>query len=404
MPGVTPEGFEVKTLAEILERIVAAQKASPEIGPDQDYSEHGALGQINGVMAGALAELWELAEAVYQSFDPEAATFHSLDVLSSLTGTARRAATHSTVVCVVDFDAGTTIPPQARISVTSRPDVVFELDPDLYPDGFTHAGDDTVSLTFRSSVTGPVSANAGTLTVIDTVTTGWNSVTNPADAVLGRVADGDITLRQRRVDALAKRGGSTVAAIRADLLDSENRPELEGIAGVVVLENETDEWDAQGLPPHSFEVVIDDGVTPSVDNDAIAQAIHDTKPAGIPAQGLTIGTATDAAGDPVPVRFNRCTALNIWVEITVEVDPDEFPVDGVTQIENAIITFGNSLQIGGDVKSIKVKSAALTVPGVVDITAFLISTSSTLLTDANIPAGIREKAFFASNRIDVTVV
>ncbi len=405
MAGVETTGFVIKTLDEIQASIVARQKAAPEIGPNQDFSAHGALGQINGVVAQVAAELWELGEAVFQSQDPEAATDHALDVVSSLTGTRRRAATRSTVTASIDLDPGTTIPPLARVSVTGRPDIVFELDPDLYPDGFTHAGDDTVDLTFRCTVEGPIAVNAGTLEVIDTVTAGWNSVTNAADAVLGRVRDNDIVLRQRRVDGLAKRGGSTVRAIRADLLDSENNPALAGIEDAIVLENETDIYDGNtGLPPHSFEAVVDDGLTPAVADDVIAQVVFDSAPTGIPARGTESGVATDEDGNPHTTRFSRATSVSIWVEIEIEVDPDDFPADGVDQVKAAIVAKGNALKIGADVIALKIKSAPLIVPGLVDITDFDIGRSVLPTSEANVEMALRERARFDTSRVTVTVV
>ncbi|WP_457832781.1 baseplate J/gp47 family protein, partial [Staphylococcus aureus] len=45
---------------------------------------------------------------------------------------------------------------------------------------------------------GAVSAPAGTITTINTPTRGWQSVTNPADAVPGAEVESDAALRSRQ--------------------------------------------------------------------------------------------------------------------------------------------------------------------------------------------------------------
>src|SRR5262249_36114068 len=70
--------------------------------------------------------------------------------------------------------------------------------------------------------TGPLPAPAGTLTVIDTPVAGLSSVTNAADAILGRNQETDSELRIRREEELRAAGKGTVDAIRALLLEVLN--------------------------------------------------------------------------------------------------------------------------------------------------------------------------------------
>ncbi len=394
--GVTETGFVPKPQDVILAELQALQVAAPEIGPTQDFSSASALGQLNGIVSGIVAELHELAGAVWASNDPDAAFGLGLEVLCSLTGTLKRGASPSRAACTVNLDAGVTLAAGKRASVVGRPDIVFELETDVTNPGGSPAN---VPAIFVCTATGPVAANAGTLTVIDTTTGGWNSITNPEDAVRGRNVDTPIQLRQRREDQLALRGGSTLRAIQADLLDSENHPELDGIESVYTLENTTAVVDSNGLPPHTIEVIIDDGEVPAVDDDDVAQSIWDApKAGGIGTYGAESGTAVDANGDDHVVRFSRRTGVDIYVTYSLTTDGD-FPTDGDDQVLAAVLAKGASLRIGGDVIALQIRNAPFSVAGVVDVPSFAIGIAPGPTLDSNITIGARERAIFDAARV-----
>lgn len=80
--GVLPTGFARKPLAKILAEIEAS--LITEFGPDVIQTSQSPLGQINGLMADHIAELWELLEDVYQSYDPDQAEGVRLDMLGRI--------------------------------------------------------------------------------------------------------------------------------------------------------------------------------------------------------------------------------------------------------------------------------------------------------------------------------
>ncbi|MGC8170052.1 baseplate J/gp47 family protein, partial [Salmonella enterica] len=55
-----------------------------------------------------------------------------------------------------------------------------------------------ITVTATCAAIGAVSAPAGTITTINTPTRGWQSVTNPADAVPGAEVESDAALRSRQ--------------------------------------------------------------------------------------------------------------------------------------------------------------------------------------------------------------
>lgn len=77
--GVVPTGFNRKPLAVILAEMEA--KNQTEFGPQVVQTPQSPLGQINGLMADLVSELWELAEDIYQSYDPDQSEGVRLDML-----------------------------------------------------------------------------------------------------------------------------------------------------------------------------------------------------------------------------------------------------------------------------------------------------------------------------------
>lgn len=80
--GVIPSGFSRKPLAVILNEIQDAMVA--QFGPGVIQTSQSPLGQINGLMADLIAQLWEFAEDTYQSYDPDQAESVRLDTLARL--------------------------------------------------------------------------------------------------------------------------------------------------------------------------------------------------------------------------------------------------------------------------------------------------------------------------------
>lgn len=80
--GITPTGYVRKPLAVILAELEASLVT--EFGPGVIQTAQSPLGQLNGLMADHIAELWELGEDLYQSIDPDQAEGARLDVLARL--------------------------------------------------------------------------------------------------------------------------------------------------------------------------------------------------------------------------------------------------------------------------------------------------------------------------------
>ena len=392
--GVTPAGFVRKDLQTILDEFEQQQRN--DISPGLNQEADALAGQLNAVMGNATAELWEVAEAVYNSQYPDTSGGTSLDNVSAITGTTRRGETESTVICDVDIDGGFTL---LKDSVCFDPDRAddtrFLLDEDIENTGGSPA---IFSVSFTAESAGATVANAGTLIGGPELVTGWNSCTNPLDADVGTEVELDPPLRFRREEEVAGQGGSTTEAIRADVR------KVEGVLSTSVLENFTEFTDANGVPAKSFEVIVQGGA----DAD-IAQAIFDTKPSGIRPFGSTIVPVIDSEGESIDIAFTRPTVLDIFLEIDLDKDPAEYPdPDGDDQVKAATVTRGAAqFNQGQDVVLTQLNGSfeggvgIFSVAGVKDVTEIRAGFSISPAGTANLPIAVREIADFDTSRIVV---
>lgn len=369
--GVSAVGFLRKPLPVILDDLAARQRG--DIDPNWNTESDSLAGQYNGIIGDALAQLWEVLEAVYASGDRGQAEDAALDAIGALTGTLRLAATKSTVTLALHFDApAVTVPKGSVVSVLGNPAARFVTLVDVTGDAGAHY------VAAEAETAGPVHANSGTLTVIETPVTGWSggfvlggaSVINAADAVVGKPAETNAQYRRRQVSELASPGGGTVAGITADLLT------VVGVA--VVLENVTARTSSDGIPPHAFEAIVyytglDD---PGLDA-AIAASIWKNKPAGIDTHGADgIGVTvvvTDADGDH-NVAFTMAAGIRVYTAVRYTprtTDRDlivQHVIDDFTKTQ--LLADGSPnpgfLTIGSSVFASRLLCAVVDVVGVVD--------------------------------------
>lgn len=441
--GVTEAGFIGRTLLDLKEEAESNWKG--EFGDNVDLDVNSPDEQIISIIVDRLAELWELGQAVYSSFDPDKATGQAQDALCAITGTMRDPASNSTVMLTCTGSDGTLLPAGREVSV----DVTLErfatiADATLVPAGLWNTGTPyTVGTFVRTStpriyvcITAGTSAGAGTgpsgvgsdivdgtvhwryvgdglayiqveaeaantgvvaaaafsISTIETPVSGWSNVLNLTDAVPGEEEESDDALRVKREAELAAAGAGTLPAIRADVL------KVEGVTSCVVFQNNTSATDVDGRPPHSVEAVVEGG-----DDDEIGAAIFANVSAGVEPYGTTVVTVTDSQGLDWDVGFSRPTSLTIYVRVDVVKDPLVFPVDGSDQIKAAVAALDDSSPIGKNVVASRVAAAVFAVPGVLDVTLCYIRTSSPPIASTTIAVGPRERADYDTGRVTVNL-
>lgn len=442
--GLTTTGFVPKTLQIVRDEINALLRAA--FGASIKLHNKSGLGQIVGIFSEPIAQLWALGEAINSQQDPDKATGTGLEAVSVLTGTFRPAATYSTVNVVLTGVPTTPVPATNKIRTDST-DVEFQTNGDwtiaavsawvtatvyAVDDRVTNDGkvyqcvtagtsagtgpdteeevidDGTAQWTFlgegtgavdavaKATVTGPVQAFARDITTIVNQVVGWNGVINLTDANVGRDIATDSELRLLRELELAAAGSTPANALRAELL------RVPDVVSATVFYNNTDETDADGVPPHSVEALVRGPETPDSDFDqSIFDALLAGVAAGVRTHGSVSGFATDDEGTEHVMKFSRPTSVPIYVVITVIKDADEYPADGDDQIKQAIVAWGDEQTTGKNAVSRRIGAAAFDVPGVLDVVTCYIGTAPGPASEATVPINLRELATYDTTRITV---
>lgn len=190
----------------------------------------------------------------------------------------------------------------------------------------------------QNTENGAIPAKVNTIVNINTPISGLNSVINPVALTLGRERETDEELRIRHKDSVEIAGTATVPAIEGTL------GQVQGVTTSFVVENRTYVTDSQGRPPKSYECIVEGGA----DQD-IADAIWESKPAGIETYGTELVLVTDNQGNSQAVRFTRPIPVYLWARITyTKYDEETFPSDGEDTMKEALDTHISGLDLGED--------------------------------------------------------
>ena len=269
--------------------------------------------------------------ALANQFNPNYSGGVFLDALMALTGSARDAATRSTIEGVTLTGIPNTLIPAGRRAQTANREV-FELITSVVLDV---AGNGTG--TFRAVEYGPLSVAPGALNEILDNVLGWETVTNPNASTPGRLKQSDYSARRKRRNTLALQGQSLAEAITSALYD------VEGVLSLKFRENvaaTTETIDGVSMLPKSIFVCIDGGA----DLD-IATAILEKKSGGCNYNGTTtVDVVEPASGQTYPVKFKRPDEVDILARVWVRnVGSLTNPEDAV---KDAILAYAAGLQDG----------------------------------------------------------
>lgn len=282
---------------------------------------------------------------VANQINPNVAGGVFLDALVGLHFGQRRAASRSTVTATVTGTNGTIIPKGsvAKTTIGARFETMYAV---------TISGSTSVQM--QAIETGPVGADAGTLTKIETAISGWSTVTNPLAATLGGDVESDAQLRSRRLDMLGTQSTSTIAAIRSRL-----SAQVGGLISHAVVDNPTlSAKTIKGVSIAAKSIAVFTAGGASAD---IARAIYNTTPAGVPTVGATTVNVADTvvSGYSTPIKYTDAATAPVLVKVTV----DTSPLDLQTIIPELVVDYANgegatprNFVIGGDVLPFEIAS------------------------------------------------
>lgn len=160
---------------------------------------------------------------------------------------------------------------------------------------------------------------------------------------------------------------------------------------------------SDGRPPKSFEAVVQGGLASD-----IGEQIWLSKPAGIQTFGQEEVTVTDSQGIEHAIFFSRPSDSYIWVDLELTLTGDgTFPSNGISLVQDAIVSYGNGLGIGENVYIQRVLSQIFNVPGIasgsIEMASTLLETSTPSFSSGDITILESGISVWDVGRINVTV-
>ena len=273
-------------------------------------------------------------------------------------------------------------------------DVFWELDDTVIPE----SGSIDVYATCKTP--GQIYADAGTLNRIVTQTRGWESVTNSANAIVGKDIESDAAAKARQAISTARPSKTVLQGLEGGIAETA------GVLRYKIYENDTGDTDAHGIPEHSVCCVIEGG-----DTDALGNEIYLRKTPGCGTYGdvkVIVVPPNPELDNPPPISFYRPTYVDVFVRLKVKKRAGF--VDTLTnQIKESVTEFINSLNIGESVSVSLLEAIAQSVTPDLRSPAFTLSPAvplvigkiTTSLQEADIEIGFREAARCISENVEV---
>lgn len=354
----------------------------------------------------------EIAYIVNQ-VDPQYAEGRFQDAIGRIYFLDRKQATSTVVACTLGGIGGTVIPAGTFAQDTSGNTYVLLGDATIEPGG-------TVDNTsWANIVTGPIACPAGTLSKVYQAVSGWDTITNPADGVIGHEVESRSEFEFRRANSVALNGRGTVQSIYANVF------EVAGVLDCYAIDNPSDSIINSGstnypLAKHSVYVAVVGGTDADV-----AKAIWSKKDCGcdyapypvggspVPGDGsVATETIVDDSGYSYPqpsyqVSFLRPGAVSIKFAIQI-VNVPSLPANIADLIKAAVIARFNGTdgttreRIGALILATRYYSAVAGVASNVLLVSILLGHTTATLNDFQV--GIDQVPTLTESDISVTLV
>lgn len=325
-PTFGPTGFVVPTQEAVLAGVIADINAAFGGGLNFDNLE-----TPQGQLASSIAAIIGYADDTFVYYtnqvDPAYAVGRMQDAIARIYFLTRNPPEPTAVQAVCTGLPGTVIP-EGSLAQAEDDNIYVSTEAGVIPAG------GSITLSFASTVDGPIACVAGTLNRIYQAIPGWDSILNLVDGVLGKFVETRYEFEQRRQATVAANASgaldSVIGAVLKvpDVLDAFAVENVTG--GTVVIRGAS-------LVAHSILVSVVGG-----DADAVARAIWSKKAPGCNYNGnITITVLDDnpAYTPPLPsydVKFQIPAALPIIFKVTLASN-SQVPSNAETLIDNAII-------------------------------------------------------------------
>lgn len=345
----------------------------------------------------ARSEVLRNNATVANQINPNLAGGVFLDAIWALTGGQRDAASYSYIPAAHLIGLpGTLIPAGSEASLVDG--TLFASVSAVTLDGLGNGYAD-----FQALVAGPTAANVGALSQVVSPVLGWDQVTNPTAATLGRAEESDLASRQRRKNTLSLQNVALPEAITSALYDTPN------VRSLAFRENYTKAdatIDGIFLLANSVWACVDGGTDADV-----AAALLAHKSLGANWNGaVTVTLPHPAAGQSYIVKFDRPTDKPVQARVTVRNLSSLSDVQ--TAVRTAITNYAAGLQdgepgftVGSSVSSFELAGAVnREAPGLYVQNCEISWASPTSWIVGQLSIALNEKASILAGNIQVIIV
>lgn len=344
--GVQPDGSFRKKPVDVIREEVKNDFIN-EIGKDLSLRENSTETQIINAVSLEISRQWAAIEGSYYASFYEDAFGVQLDKQLAQVGFLRRPQRGATGEVTFSSNSvatqDVTIPEGTRVNAPetkTRPATPFKTTEDatLQQGNSEVTGVPIEALerwetsTAEEYLGAETNLSAGTITSIVNPIAGVDAVNNPVatgtgkdEFTEGRDEETDAEFKNRYQQSLGNNGKATRDAVRANLVNADA-----DVVSVDVKEKYDKTNDEYGA-----NITV---LAPNVSDDVIAQAIFDSMALGLKSYGSDSGTAESESGENITENFNRATAVNVEVDVSVDTD-DTFVSGSNEEIKDRLIRY-----------------------------------------------------------------
>ena len=313
--GITENGLQVDSYNTLLENIQTdLNSIYATDGETINFDSETPDGQFTNILAQMGTDVRELAQEVYNSFDPDKCSGVVQDSRYSLNYITRNGGTFT--IQNIDVTVNQTVTLQgldANYNDTNA--AAYTVSDDAgnlwYLVDTTTLQPGTESLPFRSKNMGLVQPTIGTITTQVTTVLGVTSVINSvAPTTLGTEQETDAQFRVRRSRSTERRGQNNIDSMLSQILD------LEGVSDATTWVNSGTETDSTGTPAGYVWVIVEGGA-----NADIADVIY-TNSCGRGMRGEVSVEVPAVSGQIFNVNFDRPTPVPLYIRFDFQLTVD----------------------------------------------------------------------------------
>lgn len=332
---------------------------------------------------------------VANQINPDLAGGVWLDALWALTNGSRRGASRSRLIGVEFRGTALTLIPAGSIATVQGSGAQFYTTANILLDATGFA-----TGTMESVDTGPIAAPVNQLVQVASSVLGWEQVTNPNAAELGRLVESDVAGRRRRRQTLALQSVALVEAIISGLYD------IDGVRSLSFRENWTDTpmvIDGITLKKHSIYVCVEGGT-----DLEIATSLLEDKSLGCGWNGLVVYPIVEpASGQEYVVQWDRPIERTFLARVTVKastLNVQTIVPSAIAQYVAGELEGEAGLVVGSDVSAFELAGAVNQVEPRIFVTKVELSQDGITWSSNDVPIAINQVARLPESAVTVVIV